>query len=153
MRRLLVGLAIAVALLIGALWFYRLDVLTWAALRSIESAGLGPAEISIDAVGFQGLHARNLMLCGGAIRASELDLAFELAGLARTHLARAEIAGLAARAVGGSPPQTVPNRISGGSSYVRSQVTLAAAAADASEISRSGVRLGTLAAQSRRWSA
>ncbi len=98
-RRWIAGPVLAVALLLLAaltLWAARVPVFAWAAARWLDRQGLGPASFAVDAVDLQGLHAREVSLAGGRIKAKELTLAFSLGELRSGHLARVEIRGLSA---------------------------------------------------------
>jgi hypothetical protein len=91
------AVAAALILAFAGLWLYRAELLGWAATRMLDRAGLGPARIVVDRVGWSGLHASALSLRGGALTAEAVDLAWAPLPLLGLHLARAEISGLRAR--------------------------------------------------------
>ena len=93
----LAGLVLSLlVVLVGAaaLWSYRLDLLTWTAERILERRGLGPVRLVVDQMDLHGVHAHDISLRGGAIRAAELTLAYNLIELAVTHLDQVDITGL-----------------------------------------------------------
>ncbi len=75
------------------LWFYRIDLLTWAVTRLIERQGFRPASFVIDAVDLQGMRAHDLSLRDGAIKAGELSIAYSPLELLSSHLGTVEIGG------------------------------------------------------------
>jgi hypothetical protein len=88
------GLAVLLTATAVLLWLTRVELLSWTAARLLERQGLGPASFVVDAVGIQGLHAHDLSLAGGAIRARTLTLAFSPRELLAGHLVQIEIGGL-----------------------------------------------------------
>jgi hypothetical protein len=75
-------------------WSYRVDLATTAVQRAIDRQGLSPARFVIDRVDFHGLQVRDVSLRGGALRATELTVAYSLAGLVGGRLGGIEITGL-----------------------------------------------------------
>ena len=77
-RRLGVGL-VAIAILVTAavilLWLTRVELVSWTAARLLERQGLGPASFVVDAVGFQGLRAHDVVLLAGKGHEKEQILA------------------------------------------------------------------------------
>jgi hypothetical protein len=96
-RRLGVGL-VAIAILVTAavilLWLTRVELVSWTAARLLERQGLGPASFVVDAVGFQGLRAHDVVLAGGALKARTLTLGFRPQELLVGHVVAIEIGGL-----------------------------------------------------------
>jgi hypothetical protein len=99
LRRLGWVVAVLAGLLLlggGLLWLERTEALAWAAARMLERQGLGPARFTVDRVDWQGLHAHDVTLAGGALKADELAFGFAPRELLAGHLASLEIGGLAA---------------------------------------------------------
>ena len=92
----LLGLVVLLAVGVVILWFMRTEVLGSAAVRLLDRQGLGPASFTVDAVDFGGLHAHDVSLSGGAIKADTLTLAFSPRELLAGHLVKIEIGGLKA---------------------------------------------------------
>ena len=94
-----IGLLALVALLavgVAIVWLMRTEVLGRTAISLLERQGLGPASFTVDAVDFSGLHAHDVSLAGGAIKADTLTLAFSPRELLVGHLVKIEIGGLKA---------------------------------------------------------
>jgi Dicarboxylate transport len=92
----LLGLVLLLAAGVAIVWLLRTEVLGQTAVRLLERQGLGPASFVVDAVDFGGLHAHDVSLAGGAIKADTLTLAFSPRELLVGHLVKIEIGGLKA---------------------------------------------------------
>ncbi len=95
----IVGLAVAIggAIVCAGLWIYRVDLATAATLRVLEREGLGPVHLVIDRVDLSGLHASDIKLYGGAVKAAGLTLGYTPLGLFSKRLTSARLAGLRVR--------------------------------------------------------
>ena len=105
LRRRHLGLVLAAGALLalggGALWQYRVELLTAAAIRALEQQDLGPVQLTVDEVGFRGFRAHGIALRGGAIEIGAVTAAYSPLGLVTAHLQRVEVSGLvAALAIG-----------------------------------------------------
>jgi hypothetical protein len=92
----LLALVVLLAAGVAVVWFLRTEVLGRTAISLLERQGLGPASFTVDAVDFSGLHAHDVSLAGGAIKADTLTLAFSPRELLVGHLVKIEIGGLKA---------------------------------------------------------
>ena len=92
----LFGLVVLLAVGVAIVWLMRTEVLGRTAINLLERQGLGPANFTVDAVDFSGLHAHDVSLAGGAIKADSLTLAFSPRELLVGHLVKIEIGGLKA---------------------------------------------------------
>ncbi|HSY84934.1 MAG TPA: YdbH domain-containing protein [Verrucomicrobiae bacterium] len=92
----LLGLVLLLAAGVAIVWLLRTELLGQTAVRLLERQGLGPASFVVDAVDFGGLHAHDVSLAGGAIKADTLTLAFSPRELLVGHLVKIEIGGLKA---------------------------------------------------------
>jgi Dicarboxylate transport len=92
----LLGLVLLLAAGVAIVWLLRTELLGQTAVRLLERQGLGPASFVVDAVDFGGLHAHDVSLAGGAIKAETLTLAFSPRELLVGHLVKIEIGGLKA---------------------------------------------------------
>lgn len=97
MRRLIIitavilGLSAAVAV---TAWTMRQPLAQWAVLRLLDAQGLGPATLTIDRIGLDGLAARDVSLRGGALRLATLAVTFDPAALARGQVGVVTLDGL-----------------------------------------------------------
>jgi hypothetical protein len=98
MRRALIRSALALAalllLVLGAAWIWRIPLLTLAALRLINSTGMGPATLVITAATLESARIENVRLHAGAIRVREVILSYNPLELAQKHVRKAAIVGL-----------------------------------------------------------
>ena len=92
----LLGLVVLLAAGVAIVWLLRTEVLGRTAISLLERQGLGPATFTVDAVDFGGLHAHDVSLAGGSIKADTLTLAFSPRELLVGHLVKIEIGGLKA---------------------------------------------------------
>jgi len=92
----LLGLVVLLAAGVAIVWLLRTEVLGRTAISLLQRQGLGPATFTVDAVDFGGLHAHDVSLAGGSIKADTLTLAFSPRELLVGHLVKIEIAGLKA---------------------------------------------------------
>jgi len=108
------GVAVLSVFATGAalLWVYRADLVTTLTTGILERQGLGPVDLVIDRVGLRGLHARNIVLLDGAIRAAEVTVSYRPLRLLAQHLDDVTIGGLrvllsedaSGLTLGGNPP-------------------------------------------------
>jgi len=92
----LLGLVVLLAAGVAIVWLLRTEVLGRTAISLLQRQGLGPATFTVDAVDFGGLHAHDVSLAGGSIKADTLTLAFSPRELLVGHLVKIEIGGLKA---------------------------------------------------------
>ncbi len=81
MRRVVAGGVIVVGGLLAALVAFRLDVARYAALRLIDRAGFGPADLQVTGLDLHGLQASDLRLAGGALQVAHVALSYTPRGL------------------------------------------------------------------------
>src|SRR6185312_78449 len=90
-------LVLALVLAGAGLWLTRAELLGWTAVQMLDRAGLGPAQLVINRIGWGGAHVSGLSLRGGALTAKAVDLAWTPLSLLAWHVERVEITGLRAR--------------------------------------------------------
>lgn len=94
-----VAAVLLVAAFAGAaagLWHYRAELAARAAIHVLELHGLGPVQLSVRSVGLRSARATNVVLLGGAVHASSVELAFAAADLAAGKVEGIEVDGLRA---------------------------------------------------------
>ncbi len=97
MRRLFLILAIIAGLAAAAIvaaWTMRQPLAQWATLRLLDDQGLGPATLTIDRIGLDGLAARDVALRDGALRLTSLAVDFDPLALARGQIGVVTLDGL-----------------------------------------------------------
>jgi hypothetical protein len=91
MRRVVAGGVIVMGILLAASVAFRVDVARYVALRLIDRAGFGPADMQVTGLGLHGLQASDLRLAGGALQVAHVALRYTPSGLMTGRIDAAEI--------------------------------------------------------------
>ena len=82
--------AILILTTIGA-WIYRLELSRLTATWLLDRSGIGPTSLTVGAIDFGGIHARDISLFGGAVRVEALTLSYDPRQLAAGVVNRATL--------------------------------------------------------------